>query len=557
MRLLRTLSSSDPTTKSKRTPAHCALVLIAAAMVVMILGPGSGQAAGIASPQQTRAAIEQYLTAGERLPLTIERVRSVLTRHYLESGGTLLWVGTPRLQQLIDRVADAEIDGLKPQDYAPDYLVKLRDAAKLELPNHAAYTELMFSAFFLTYAADLRVGRFVPSKIDPELFLDRKTIDGPSTLAALARFESVEKFIAAFEPRRQEYRALKAMLAYFRRLEQSGGWPVVEPGEVLKPGMDDPRVAQVRSRLLASGAIRSTDTGSTLYDDALVQAVEHFQRRHGLDADGVIGKQTLIALNVPVEDRINQIVANMERWRWMPEDMGDDYIMVNIAGFELRRFSPDRPVRRMKVVVGKTYHRTPVFSDRIRYLEFNPTWTVPHSIATKEMLPVLRRDPWHYASKGFDLLQRGAPVPWSGIDWSQYSKGNFPYVFRQQPGETNALGRVKFMFPNKHNVYLHDTPSRGGFSKSFRALSHGCVRLSEPIKFAAEVLSTKKGWSREKIDAVLASRETTRVNLDKPLPVHLVYATTWLEDNGTVHFRADVYGRDKKLYRALFAKHTP
>ena len=533
------------------------ITLLAASAIALTIGMGSVRAAEVASPQQTRTAIEQYLAGSERLPLTIERVRSVLKRHYIESQGDLLWVGTPRLNQLIDRVADAGIDGLKPQDYAPDYLVKLRDAARLDLPNHAAYTELMFSAFFLTYAADLRVGRFVPSKIDPELFLDRKTIDGPSTLAAVARFESIEKFVAAFEPRRQEYRALKAMLAYFRRLQQSGGWPTVEPGEVLKPGMDDPRVAQVRSRLQASGALRATDTSSTVYDDSLVQAVEHFQRRHGLDADGVIGKRTLIALNVPVEDRINQIVANMERWRWMPEDMGDDYIMVNIAGFELRRFSPDRPVRRMKVVVGKTYHRTPVFSDRIRYLEFNPTWTVPYSIATKEMLPILRRDPGHYASKGFDLLQRGQPVPWSGIDWSRYTSGNFPYMFRQRPGETNALGRVKFMFPNKHNVYLHDTPSRSGFSKSFRALSHGCVRLSEPIKFAAEVLATKKGWSRDRIDAVLASRETTRVNLDKPLPVHLVYATAWLEENGTVHFRADVYGRDKKLYRALFAKHTP
>ena len=533
------------------------LCMAVVAAVTLLTTTDRSTAAQIAAPADVRAAMERTLRGTEPLSLPLKKMREVLIAHYLDRKGPFLWVGTPRLQQLIDRFESADIDGLKSKDYPSEYLIKLRKAAKLELPGHAAFTELMFSSFFLVYAADVKVGRFVPTKIDPELFLDRQTIDGAATLAALDKFVDLEGFIEDWQPRRSEYRALKATLAQYRRIEASGGWPSIGSGEVLKPGMEDPRVTLLRARLQASGDLAGGGAGSVIYDDTLVQAVQRFQRRHGLDADGIIGKQTLIALNIKASDRIDQIIANMERWRWMPKQLGDDYIMVNIAGFELKRVQRDQVVRRMNVVVGKTYHRTPVFSDRIRYLEFNPTWTVPYSIASREMLPQLKKDPDRYVSKGFDLLQRGATIPWQGVDWSQYSSRNLPYMFRQQPGETNALGRVKFMFPNKHNVYLHDTPARDLFTRTNRALSHGCVRLAEPIAFAEEVLSGKEGWSRDRIDAVLASRETTRVNLDSPLPVHLVYATAWLEDDGLVHFRSDIYGRDKRLYRALFAKHTP
>ena len=209
------------------------------------------------------------------------------------------------------------------------------------------------------------------------------------------------------------------------------------------------------------------------------------------------------------------------------------------------------------MVVGKTYHRTPVFSGKIRYLEFNPTWTVPMSIATKEMLPQLQKDPTDMPARASTCLQGGTPVSWYGIDWSQYSRSRFPYVFRQHQATIMRSGGSSSCSPTSTMSICMTRPSRGGFARSNRALSHGCVRLSEPVKFAEEVLASKPGWSRSEIDALLASKETTRVNLDKPLPVHLVYATAWLEDDGTVHFRPDIYGRDQRLYRALFAKHTP
>ena len=515
------------------------------------------RAAAIAPEADIRAQMEASLLGEDRLSLPVERVREILKIHYLDGNGALHWVGSGRLQQLIDRLAGAEVDGLKPKDYPSDYLVELRDSAQLQHAEHAAFTELMFSAFFLVYAADMKVGRFVPSKIDSELFLDRRTVDGAGMLALLEGYPDLNAFFDAWEPQRREYRALKALLAHYRQLEAAGGWPTISPGETLKPGMRDPRVAEVKARLEASGDFTPAGADTEEFDDALVDAVKRFQTRHGLDADGVIGKQSLLALNIKVEDRVRQIIVNMERWRWMPEDLGADYVKVNIAGFQLTRVQREKVVRRMNVVVGKVYHRTPVFSDKIRYLEFNPTWTVPNSIATKEMLPELKKDPNRYAAKGFDVYRGGEKVSWAGIDWSQYSTRKFPFVFQQQPGDTNALGRVKFMFPNKHNVYLHDTAARSLFSKSFRALSHGCVRLGEPIAFADEVLATVPGWSRDRIDDVLASEETTQVRLTSPLPVHLVYETAWLGEDGTIHFRPDIYSRDKRLHNAIFAKHTP
>ena len=245
----------------------------------------------------------------------------------------------------------------------------------------------------------------------------------------------------------------------------------------------------------------------------------------------------------------------MERWRWMPEDMGDNHIMVNIAAFELQRVNSGSIIERIPVVVGKPYHQTPVFSDKMEYVEINPTWTVPYSIATKEMLPKLKQNPYALGA-GYQLLAGGQSVPFSSVDFNQYSRRNFPFTIRQGPGEKNALGRVKFMFPNKHAVYLHDTPSRGLFSRNARAFSHGCVRVYQPIKLAEKILKDVPKWSPGRIADVLASRKTTRVSLPRHIPVHIVYASAFRGEGGTIEFRPDIYGRDKKLYRALFGKPT-
>jgi L,D-transpeptidase YcbB len=327
-------------------------------------------------------------------------------------------------------------------------------------------------------------------------------------------------------------------------------------GAPLKPGMSDPRVPALRARLaLTDGAAPTPPGPDDSYDPALVSAVERFQARHGLDSDGVVGPVALIAMNVPIEDRIEEIVLAMERWRWMPRDLGDQYLMVNIAGFELRRVKDGQVNERMSVVVGKPYSRTPVFSDQVRYLEFNPYWTVPADIAVKEELTRLRTNPSSLSALGFEAVSGTKAYDLRSINWNNYGPGNFPFQLRQQPGPKNSLGRVKFMFPNVHNVYLHDTPAQSLFSRNERAFSHGCIRLSRPLDLAYQVLIAGgvPGWTLERIQDVVAAEKNTVVNLAKPLPVHITYLTAWVDDDG-INFRKDIYEQDAKLLAALDGK---
>ena len=268
---------------------------------------------------------------------------------------------------------------------------------------------------------------------------------------------------------------------------------------------------------------------------------------------GLIGKQTIMALNVPPADRARQIMLNMERWRWMPENMGPHHFMVNLAGFELTEIEDNGVVDRMDVVVGAVATQTPEFSEELQYVEINPTWTVPYSIATREMLPKLRRNPMAYASD-FEVFRNGKLTSWGGINWGAYGPGSFPFTFRQKPGPKNALGKVKFMLPNPHNIYLHDTPSKDKFLAAARAFSHGCIRLSRPMDLTYRLVGEIAGWSRERIDLAFASGKTTRVALPERIPVHMIYATAFEGDGGSIEFRPDVYGRDRKLEAALLGK---
>jgi murein L,D-transpeptidase YcbB/YkuD len=243
----------------------------------------------------------------------------------------------------------------------------------------------------------------------------------------------------------------------------------------------------------------------------------------------------------------------MERWRWMPEELGDHHFMVNLAAFELLEVEKEDVVDRMEVVVGAVATQTPEFSEDMQYVEINPTWTVPYSIATKEMLPKLRRSPMAYASD-FEVFMNGKLVSWGGINWGAYGPGKFPFTFRQKPGPKNALGKVKFMLPNPHNIYLHDTPAKDKFAATSRAFSHGCIRLSEPMELAYHLVGNVAGWPQEKIDAAFASGKTTRVPLPQHIPVHMIYATAFEGDGQTIEFRPDVYGRDRKLAAALAGK---
>jgi murein L,D-transpeptidase YcbB/YkuD len=488
------------------------------------------------------------------LPLPVRQRHEALRTYYEEDGGALLWLGSDRAAALIAWLGAAEADGLDPAAYPSDQLARLHAAIGETDDRGKAIIELHFSAAFLEYASDLKVGRVLPHKVDPDFFLQERSIDQVVALEGLAAIGDLDRFFAGWQPSAPEYAALRASLADYRALAELGGWPKVPLGETLKIGMSDPRVPALRARLaVTDGADVETMPGNELvYDDGLADIVEAFQARHGLDVDGAVGPATIVALNVPVSRRIQDVVLAMERWRWMPDSLGNEFLMVNIAGFELVRVNQGAVEERMAVVVGKPYNRTPVFSDEVRYLEFNPYWNVPSSIALKEELPKLRSNPAARAAAGFEAVRGDQVYNLTSVNWNQYGPGNFPFQLRQRPGTNNALGRVKFMFPNKFNVYLHDTPSRSLFSRSERAFSHGCIRLARPLELADQVLAVGgvSGWGMDKIDSVVASGKRTVDNLVDPLPIHITYFTAWVTD-GVPNFRGDIYEQDEKLMAAL------
>ncbi len=505
------------------------------------------------SPDLVRAEIVSILTSGQRLPLPLERVKATLISHYVKNTAPIYWIGTGRTVSFVQRLNNAVYDGLDPAAYPISSLIGLaRDAEKND-PFTAAQAELYMSAYFIAYASDLRIGRLTPQKVDPQLFRKRKVLDSLRVLTDMARQPNPAKYLAAFEPKNNHYQSLKRMLKVYTTVLNDGiDWPRIADGPPVKQGQSDPRVAQVRQILSMTGDYTGPDSTSPKYDAATFTAMSRFQVRHGLEAKGLIGKQSILALNVPPLDRQRQIVLNMERWRWMPDSLGNSHILVNIAGFELQRVEANHVVDRMNVVVGAVATQTPEFSANLQYVELNPTWTVPYSIATTEMLPKLRSNGFAYAEE-FELFANGKLADWGSVNWASYGPGSFPFTFRQRPGVRNALGKVKFMLPNAHNIYLHDTPAKDKFANATRAFSHGCIRLSRPADFAYELLGDKVGMSRSEIEAIWADGATTKVTLPEQIPVHLVYTTAFATDNG-IEFRSDVYGRDRKLYAALFGR---
>jgi murein L,D-transpeptidase YcbB/YkuD len=359
-------------------------------------------------------------------------------------------------------------------------------------------------------------------------------------------------------PAYSQYRDLRKVLAEYRTLAAKGGWPTVPDGDVLKPDMQDARIPLVRKRLAVTDPLVAGNPDSAEFDPALEEAVKRFQTRHNLSSDGVIGKQSLAAMNVSIEDRIEQIIINMERYRWVDVNEDESLVAVNIAGFTAVAGKPGHFDVSMPVIVGKTYHQTPVFSDEITYVVFNPYWNLTSSIARNETLPRLRKDS-HYLEKHnmkiFASWDPGAAeLDATTMDWSEVTPRQMnQYHVRQEPGPTNALGTLKLVFPNEHSVYLHDTPAHGLFSQEKRDFSHGCIRMDRPAEMAAWVLGgEEKGWTVERVNEIVASRKRQVVVLDEPMPVYLLYRTTYVnpEDNA-LYFYEDVYGRDKLLATAL------
>ena len=475
--------------------------------------------------------------------------------------------GPTRLaDDLVGALRRADLEGLRSEDYhlagIEAVLAAVRADAKRGpaiTPDRWAELDLLLTDAFLVYGAHLLAGRVNPETLTPEWVANRRSADVASVLEGALESGKIAGALEKLAPRHPGYRRLREALARYRELAARGGWPAIPEGSTLQRGDRGRAVDALRERLRLEddlGPVEERDADP--FDEALEQAVRKFQRRHGLEADGAVRAATLAALNVPVERRVEQLELNLERWRWLPQELGRRHIIVNIAAFELDVVDDGAVVLTMRVVVGRPYNRTPVLSEMMRYLVLNPYWHVPRSIAAEEMLPKVRRDPSYLARHKLRVFPSSSPdapeVDPATVDWTAITPARFPFWLRQDPGPLNALGRVKFMFLNKYNVYLHDTPARPLFEETQRDFSHGCIRIEQPIELAAYLLRKDPRWTRGAILRALDEAVDRSMPLPEPIPVHLLYWTAWADTDGTIQFRRDIHDRDPPLLEALRAR---
>ena len=509
--------------------------------------------------EQIRERVEQIRSADEGLQIEGSSVASeiVLPALYEQRGFTRAWTNENSVGQLLNALRTIDQDGLDSADYHLDQLEVLHrrlNASETPDPALQADFDLLLTDSLVRLGYHLLIGKVDPVALDNNWNLDRTLggLDPVLQTASAIEDGAVDDLIESLRPQHAFYHHLKRALARYRRLAAKGGWQPVPPGAALKPGVRDVRVKALRRRLGVTGDMRAEDPVSDVFDATLEAGVKRFQQRHGLDADGVVGKATLVALNVPVEARIDQIRANLERARWVLHELPDEYVLVDIAGFGVRYFRDASLIWETRAQVGKPFRKTPVFKSRITYLVMNPTWTVPPTILRKDILPKVRADRGYLEKKNLRVIDRDGKVIDAGaLDWSKYPGAAFPYMLRQDPGPTNALGRIKFMFPNAHAVYLHDTPSRSLFDRSERAFSSGCIRVEHPYEFAALLLDDDVKWNQQNILKAIDSKKTMSVSLPRPVTVLLLYWTVNIDDKGEPVFKTDIYQRDPAVVAAL------
>lgn len=470
---------------------------------------------------------------------------------------------SPQANELLEAIRNAAREGLRPSDYHLDAIVARIEEVDLKLqlgmpvnPKIRAELDILLSDAFLLLASHLYGGRVNPETIHAEWVPFHYDVDLTRVLEDALANDRVGTALQDLHPSHVGYTGIQKALARYREIAAEGGWPQVPEGPSLRPGDEFEAVGVLRKRLMTTGDLTDIQHFNPyLYDGPLETAVRRFQRRHGAEVDGIVGQQTRRLLNVTAKERVRQLEINMERWRWVPHELGKRYLLVNIADFSLQVVEDGRPISEMRVIVGRPYRSTPVFSSKMTYLVFNPYWNVPYKLAVLDLLPKIRDDVGFIRKQGFRIFSSWAEdapeIDPSAVDWESFTRYNFPYRLRQEPGPQNALGRIKFMFPNKFAVYLHDTPSRRLFETPVRGYSSGCIRVERPFWLAEYVLKNQQEWTAERINALINSGEHRVVRLNSPIDVHLLYWTAWVSGEGVVHFRDDIYRRDMPLARAL------
>jgi len=461
---------------------------------------------------------------------------------WLEGSGADVSFST-KAQSVIDLFENAEFEGFRASDYLTG---KLDVAGAQNDPLKLAQVEVAFTDAAILYAKHAAGGRIAPSAVSRNISLRPTQVDLAKLRVDFVSSDNPAALLQSLHPTHTEFKALRTELA--KRLDGPEIEQIIMPsGKLMKLGKADKRMPILRERLSLPVGVT---TAEFIYDQAAVDAVKDFQKSIGLIADGVIGPATIAALNGAQGASAEDIVANMERWRWMPKNLGNFHVFVNIPEFRLQVRKAGVVEHATRVVVGKPKHMTPIFSDEIEHVVVNPYWNVPSSIATKELLPSANGNPGYFSKRNYELLAGGKVINASSVDWANINPKKPPFRIRQRPGRGNALGTIKFLFPNKHSVYLHDTPSKSLFGRTYRAFSHGCVRVHNPLEFADALLRYEPSLSISKIKGMMGGTEKWN-NLGDHIPVHLAYFTLRVDADGTVRSFGDVYGHHKRLLALL------
>lgn len=478
------------------------------------------------------------------------------------------WIGTNGIrnqaEDLMRMIYEADSEGLSRNDYHYERMKRLSELIRdgenvINEPDLYVELDLLMTDAFFAYAFHLLAGHVNPETIQATWSSKGKRADLVPILQEALDSGSVRYTLKKLTPFRRGYSLLRYELMHYRYIAGRGGWEPISEGPAMRRGDRGKRVGLLRKHLLLTEDLQFKEGKDLdIFDEDLESAVMRYQRRHGLIADGIVGSHTLAWLNIPADELVKKIRLNMERWRWLARDRGELYIVVNIADFKLDVINNDESELSMRVIVGTNYRKTPVFSSGLTQIIVNPYWYVPPLIAINDVLPEIKKNPDYLAERKIRIYRSwnsdSHEIDPATIDWSQVNAKNCVYKFRQDPGPLNPLGKIKFLFPNKFSVYLHDTPARNLFEMTRRGFSSGCIRLEKPVELADYLLKDGKEGKEEELEKAIQSGDAKVYYLPKPVPIYLIYWTAWVDNDMQLNFRDDIYDRDLLLSEALDEK---
>ena len=527
-------------------------------------GKHTKQKADPVSHEELKNLIQQKLDSASKNKYIVFNQQKIISSNllkafYIKNNFYPVWLDTKGVYSItkksLDMIKDSKSEGLDPEYYFVNQiessimgLRKYDKTDKIAYYNYLADLELLITNSNLTYFSNLIFGHYNLSKIFLDNLYTEPYIDLVKLTHHAININDFNTIKDSLLPKSPVYNSLKSALLEYEQIKKSGGWPYVSTGPKLVKGVSNPRVIQLKKRLYTSKDLKLSESdletylNNELFDDYLELSVKNFQNRHGLKPDGVVGKNTLKSINITVDEKIHSIKLNLDIWRRLPQDLGQRYILVNVPAFKLFGYENNNTTIEMRVIVGRLDWNTPIFSEYMEYIVVNPYWNIPRAIFEDEILPELITDPTYLAKKNIKILGPEAEsIDPKLLDWTTIDPKSWDHRLRQEPGSANPLGRLKFMFPNKHSVYLHDTPNKSLFNKNNRILSHGCIRVEEPLELAEFVFSEDSEWNGNRVQNLINSRTPRTVYLKQPIPVHILYFTAWVENDGSINFRNDIY----------------